>query len=316
MRKRMLVILLAAALLVSLCACSSSKSSGQMSVADFSVSETGDITASITPKTDIGEVKVHVTAEDSEGNVNFDGELPLADSIPKDTKTDISFNIFDPALWAGATMSYNPFGNMYESFLGDKVTCQLMADGKEIASTEIDTSKIDAQKALEALVSQVQEEASASQPEGQEESASEETETQDASSAEQDTADVPAETAAEEEKFFEADGYKIYYEVVPQDRVEEVVGDLAQYVDTDGIDLEKNRLFYIHYTSAEQNGEEVQMSKIWRSISWGAITFTVDGVDYRQPSILMSSGTQTYITYLFVPAETPDDAPVSLKYQN
>ena len=127
---------------------------------------------------------------------------------------------------------------------------------------------------------------------------------------------MPAETAAEEEKFFEADGYKIYYEVVPQDRVEEVVGDLAQYVDTDGIDLEKNRLFYIHYTSAEQNGEEVQMGKIWRSISWGAITFTVDGVDYRQPSILMSSGTQTYITYLFVPAETPDDAPVSLKYQN
>ena len=124
----------------------------------------------------------------------------------------------------------------------------------------------------------------------------------------------PAEPA--EEKMFEAEGYTIYYEVVPQDRVEEVVGDLAQYVDTDGIDLEKNRLFYIHYTSAEQNGEEVQMGKIWRSISWGAITFTVDGVDYRQPSILMSSGTQTYITYLFVPAETPDDAPVSLKYQN
>lgn len=313
MKKRMLVILLAAALLVFLCACSSS--GGQMSVSDFSVSETGDISASITPKADMGEVKVHVTAKDSEGKVNFDGELPLAESIPKDTKTDISFNLFDPGLWAGATMSYNPFGNMYESFLGDKVTCQLMADGKEIASTEIDTSKIDAQKALENLVSQVQEKDSASQPEGQEESASEETETQDASSAEQDTADAPAEAEAVEEKFFEAEGYKIFYEAVPQDKVEEVVGDLAQYVDTDGVDMETNRLFYIHYTSAQQNGEEVQIGKIWRSISWGAITFTVDGVDYRQPSILMSSGTQTYITYLFVPAETPDDAPVSLRYQ-
>jgi len=159
-------------------------------------------------------------------------------------------------------------------------------------------------------------EAEAADEKAQEQEDSQQAESQEASAAEQETAEEPAEEPAEtaEVKSFKAEGYTIYYEAVPEDKVDEVIGDLVEFIDTDGVDMEQNRLFYIHYTGAEQNGQEVQLSTIWRSISWGKILFTVDGVDYRQPSILMSSGTQTYITYLFVPAGTPDNADVSIKY--
>ncbi len=142
---------------------------------------------------------------------------------------------------------------------------------------------------------------------------------EEASSAEEAPAEEPAEEPVEEPaepemKFFKAEGYTIYYEVVTTDRVGEVIGDLVEFIDTDDVDMEQNRLFYIHYTAAEKDGQAVELSTIWRSISWGKILFTVDGIDYRQPTILMSSGTQTYITYLFVPADTPEDADVSIKY--
>ncbi len=113
---------------------------------------------------------------------------------------------------------------------------------------------------------------------------------------------------------FKAGDYTLYYEVVARDRVAEVVGDLERYVDTEGDDMEKNRLFYIHYTSAKKDGKEVRLANAVFGISFGNVRFTVDGKVYTQPSILMSSGTQTYLSYLIVPAETPDTAAVSIRY--
>ena len=113
---------------------------------------------------------------------------------------------------------------------------------------------------------------------------------------------------------FKAGDYTLYYEVVARDRVAEVVGDLERYVDTEGVDMEKNRLFYIHYTSAKKDGKEVRLANAVFGISFGNVRFTVDGKVYTQPSILMSSGTQTYLSYLIVPAETPDTAAVSIRY--
>ncbi len=113
---------------------------------------------------------------------------------------------------------------------------------------------------------------------------------------------------------FKAGDYTLYYEVVARDRVAEVVGDLEKYVDTEGVDMEKNRLFYIHYTSAKKDGKEVRLANAVFGISFGNVRFTVDGKVYTQPSILMSSGTQTYLSYLIVPAETPDTAAVSIRY--
>lgn len=113
---------------------------------------------------------------------------------------------------------------------------------------------------------------------------------------------------------FKAGDYTLYYEVVARDRVAEVVGDLERYADTEGVDMEKNRLFYIHYTSAKKDGKEVRLANAVFGISFGNVRFTVDGKVYTQPSILMSSGTQTYLSYLIVPAETPDTAAVSIRY--
>ena len=113
---------------------------------------------------------------------------------------------------------------------------------------------------------------------------------------------------------FKAGDYTLFYEVVARDRVAEVVGDLEKYVDTEGVDMEKNRLFYIHYTSAKKDGKEVRLANAVFGISFGNVRFTVDGKVYTQPSILMSSGTQTYLSYLIVPAETPDTAAVSIRY--
>lgn len=113
---------------------------------------------------------------------------------------------------------------------------------------------------------------------------------------------------------FKAGDYTLFYEVVARDRVAEVVGDLGKYVDTEGVDMENNRLFYIHYTSAKKDGKEVRLANAVFGISFGNVRFTVDGKVYTQPSILMSSGTQTYLSYLIVPAETPDTAAVSIRY--
>ena len=113
---------------------------------------------------------------------------------------------------------------------------------------------------------------------------------------------------------FKAGDYTLFYEVVARDRVAEVVGDLEKYADTEGVDMENNRLFYIHYTSAKKDGKEVRLANAVFGISFGNVRFTVDGKVYTQPSILMSSGTQTYLSYLIVPAETPDTAAVSIRY--
>lgn len=119
---------------------------------------------------------------------------------------------------------------------------------------------------------------------------------------------------AAEEKSFNADGFVIYYEVVPQDQVDQVVGDLAKYVDTEGMDPATTRLLYIHYTRIEVDGENQHMGRVFMNLSWSAFKFTVDGKEYTSDSMLMSSGTQTFLTCLFVPVETPDDAEVSIKY--
>ena len=76
---------------------------------------------------------------------------------------------------------------------------------------------------------------------------------------------------------FKAGDYTLYYEVVARDRVAEVVGDLERYVDTEGVDMEKNRLFYIHYTSAKKDGKEVRLANAVFGISFGNVCFTVDG---------------------------------------
>ncbi|MBR3430431.1 MAG: hypothetical protein IKG87_10065 [Clostridia bacterium] len=122
----------------------------------------------------------------------------------------------------------------------------------------------------------------------------------------------PAEPA--EEKMFEAEGYTICYEVVPQDRVEEVVGSLAQYAKSDDMDMEKSKLLYIHYTAAKQNDQEMHLGSVIFSLSKKNLLFIVDGIEYTQTSMLINSGTQTYITYLIVPIETTDDAEVSIQY--
>ena len=142
MKKIIYVFLMIAIFLLLLNACSQA----QLPVTDVSVSETGDITASVTPRKDMNFVTVLVVAKDSEGNVNFEGELPLPKTFPKDTKTVFSFSIFDSNLWGDASFSYDPFGDMYKSFLEDSVTCGLMFEGKEIASFEVDTAQIDLEK--------------------------------------------------------------------------------------------------------------------------------------------------------------------------
>ncbi|MDR0841691.1 MAG: hypothetical protein LBN26_09990 [Christensenellaceae bacterium] len=124
----------------------------------------------------------------------------------------------------------------------------------------------------------------------------------------------PEPTPEAEKPFFMANEYKVYYEIVPQAAYEQVVGDLAQYVDNNGVNMDKDRVFYIRYTGAEEDGQEVKMSSIWRNISWSKLVFSVGGTDYKQPSILMSTGTQVYITYLFVPNNTPDNVSVSIRY--
>lgn len=124
----------------------------------------------------------------------------------------------------------------------------------------------------------------------------------------------PEPTPEAEKPFFMVKEYKVYYEIVPQAEYEQVVGDLEQFVKSDGVDMEKNRVFYIRYNGAEEDGQEVKMSSIWRDISWSKLVFSVGGTDYQQPSILMSTGTQLYITYLFVPNSTSDDVSVSISY--
>lgn len=119
---------------------------------------------------------------------------------------------------------------------------------------------------------------------------------------------------AEDENKFTAGGYTIWFEVVPQDQVEAVVGSLAQYAKTEGEDMEANRLLFIHYTKAEIDGKEVRMGSALISLSMGQARFNVDGTEYTQSSLLMNSGTQLFLTYLIVPAETADDAAVSISY--
>ena len=117
-----------------------------------------------------------------------------------------------------------------------------------------------------------------------------------------------------EVKKVEADGYTISYEVVAQDQVDQVVGDLAQYINTEGVDMQKTRLLYIRYISAEKEGQEVKLGSALMNTDRGKFVFCVDGTEYTQTSLLMNTGTQTFLTYLFVPAETIDDADVSIKY--
>ena len=145
MKKRVSIIVLVTMLMLSLSACGNS----QLKVSDISVSEKGEVTASITPKKDLGEVTLRVMAKDSSGKMNFESEIPLAENFTKNSKTTFSFNLLDSKLWAGAKISYNPFGNMFQSFLEDSVSCELHAAGETIASFDIDTSKVDPQKALE-----------------------------------------------------------------------------------------------------------------------------------------------------------------------
>lgn len=144
MKKNMCVFLLIAALILSLSACSHN----QMSVTDVSILPTGDISGSITPNKDMSEVMVCVVAKDGTDKVNFEGTMQLSETFSKNVKTTFSFNVFDTNLWVNAPFSYNPFGNIYKSFLEDNVSCKLMSDGKEIASFTIDTSQIDLEKAF------------------------------------------------------------------------------------------------------------------------------------------------------------------------
>ncbi len=188
MRRSVYGFLLVTVILFSLSACARS----QLSVTDVSISQTGDISASITPNKDMEEVVACVTAKDSTGKINFEGELQLSESFQKNEKTIFSFNVFDTSLWAGAKISYNPFGNMFMSFLEDSVSCQLTADEETIASFTIDTSKIDLQKAMERLSSQDEAQESVSSPVTHEESSSSQNEN-------------PLPTVSEEEKGKEND---------------------------------------------------------------------------------------------------------------
>lgn len=121
-------------------------SQAQLPVTDVSVSETGDISGSITPNEDMSEVMACVVAKDGTDKVNFEGTMQLSETFSKNVKTTFSFNIFDTNLWLNAMFSYNPFGNIYKSFLEDNVTCKLMFEGKEIASFKFDTAQIDLEK--------------------------------------------------------------------------------------------------------------------------------------------------------------------------
>ena len=144
MKKIVCVFLLIVALVLSLSACSHN----QIPVTDLSILPTGDISGDITPDKDMSEVIVCVVAKDSTGKVNFEGTIQLSETFSKDVKTTFSFDIFDTRMWSDATFSYNPFGNMYKSFLEDNVSCKLMYEGKEISSFTIDTTQIDLEKAF------------------------------------------------------------------------------------------------------------------------------------------------------------------------
>ncbi len=116
-------------------------------------------------------------------------------------------------------------------------------------------------------------------------------------------------------KIFEWDGTTYTYEVVTEDKIEEIVGTLSQYAQTEGADMEANKLFYLHYISAEKDGQQLNLGRAVMNLPLANIRFIVNGIEYIQTGILMSSGRGIFLTYLIVPADTTDDAEVSIEYR-
>ena len=84
---------------------------------------------------------------------------------------------------------------------------------------------------------------------------------------------------------------------------------------TDGLDMEANRILYIHYISVVMDGEELALARSLMGLSVGRFIYTIDGKDYSESGLLMNTGTQLFLTALVVPAETPDDVEVTARYQ-
>lgn len=114
---------------------------------------------------------------------------------------------------------------------------------------------------------------------------------------------------------FTLDGTVYTYETGTLDKLADVVDGLSQYVNTDGVDMNANRLFFIHYLSAEKDGQQLNIGRAVMNLPLAQIRFIVNGVEYIETGVLMSSGRGVYLTALIVPADTTDDAAVSIEYR-
>ena len=114
---------------------------------------------------------------------------------------------------------------------------------------------------------------------------------------------------------FTWDGTVYSYESGTLDKLADVVDGLSQYVSTDGADMSANRLFFIHYLSAEKDGQQLNIGRAVMNLPLAQIRFIVNGIEYIETGVLMSSGRGVYLTCLIVPADTADDAEVSIEYR-
>ena len=145
MLKKTMLFFLAFIMLLLLASCG-----GQNAASDISVSDAGLVSGKLRTKADIASLVVKTQAKNSDGKSNFTGEMPLPASRTDDNTVTFEFSLFSALFSAGATLSYSPFDNILERFLEDKITCEIKADGKVIASFPLDTSNVDEQKVVEA----------------------------------------------------------------------------------------------------------------------------------------------------------------------
>lgn len=135
-----------------------------------------------------------------------------------------------------------------------------------------------------------------------------------------DASDAPVSSSLPDsgdsgEGVIEAEGYRLWYRLVPIAEEANIVGDLAQYASAE-YDESTHRLAFVQFVKAEKDGSEKAVNSVFATVQMGKMDFVIAGEHYQTSSMLLSSapGNEKVFAYFAVPIDVGDDAGVEITY--
>lgn len=143
MRKSILVLVLAAVVSLLLTGCS-----GGVEVKDVQTSELAEVSGVLVSKADMQDVQARILIKGDGDKVMLDSTFTLLESVKANAETPFEFILFSTDVLVNATLGYNPLSNIFAAMVEDQITCEILKDGKAVASFAIDGASIDVEKAI------------------------------------------------------------------------------------------------------------------------------------------------------------------------